>query len=182
MEGQPVLRVEADNAYGNLVQRLPRVQDPRYLSWRWRVDVPNLKADLSQRAADDRAVQLCVMFDMPLDAVPFVERQLLRLASARAGEDLPTATLCYVWDSKLMTGSVLDSVFTRRVRMIVLRGAKAPLHTWFSERRDVRADFLHVFGDEATQVPPIIAVGVGGDSDNTHARSLAYVADVDLSR
>lgn len=182
MQGRPVLRIDADDAYGNLLQKLPKLQDDRYLSWRWRVDVPNLKADLSMRATDDRAVQVCVMFDMPMDAVPFVERQLLRLASARAGETLPTATLCYVWDSKLMAGSVLDSAFTRRLRMIVLRGPKAPLHTWFSERRDLRTDFLHVFGDEATQMPPIIAVAVGGDSDNTHVRSLAYVADLELAR
>jgi len=181
LDGQPVLRIEADNAYGNLTQVLPKLQDGRFLSWRWRVDVPNLKANVYERSADDRAVQVCVTFDLPLDAVPFAERQVFKLAEAATGRTLPTATLCYLWDSKLMIGSVLDDAFSRRLRMVVLRGAKAPLGTWVDERRDVRADFLHVFGDEAKQVPPITGVGVQADSDNTHAHSLAYLADLDLT-
>lgn len=181
LDGQSVLRIDADNSYGNLTQTLPKLKDGRFLSWRWRVDVPNLKANVHERSGDDRAVQVCVTFDLPLDAVPFGERQLFKLAEVSAGQDLPTAMVCYLWDSKLMTGSVLDDAFSRRLRMIVLRGASAPLNTWFDERRDVRADFLHLFGDEAKQVPPITGVGVQADSDNTHVHSLAYLTDLELT-
>jgi hypothetical protein len=64
--------------------------------------------------------------------------------------------------------------------MIVLRGANTPLRAWRSERRDVRADFLLLFGDEATTVPDIVGVGIGADADNTQSRSLAYIADLVL--
>lgn len=179
--GKTVLRVEADNAYGNLVEALPKLQDARFLSWRWRVDKPNPLADVRDRSTDDRAVQLCVEFDLPLDAVPFGERLVVKLASAEAGRPVPTATLCYLWAAKLPAGTVLDDAFSRRLRMIVLRGPNAPLQTWFDERRDIRADFLRLFGDETQQVPPVIGVGVMADSDNTHGHSLAYVADIALT-
>jgi hypothetical protein len=52
--------------------------------------------------------------------------------------------------------------------------------TWRIERRDVRADFIRLFGDEATEMPDIIGVGIGADADNTQSRSLAYIAELVL--
>lgn len=51
---------------------------------------------------------------------------------------------------------------------------------WTSERRDVRADFLRLFGDESEVAPPPRALAVAADADNTQGRSLAYVSDMTL--
>lgn len=174
-DGEPALRIEAKGAYGNLVHALPAGSAARSLGWRWRVDQPNLAADLRQKAGDDLAVKVCLLFDMPLSAVPFIERQLLRLANSRSAEPLPSATLCYVWDAKLAAGTVLDNAYTRRVRYLVLRGPEAALRRWQTEQRDVTADFLQLFGDEARQLPPLLAVAVAGDADNTKGYSLAWL-------
>jgi hypothetical protein len=80
----------------------------------------------------------------------------------------------------LPIGTTLDNAFTRRIRLIVLRGADMAPMTWRIERRDVRADFLRLFGDEATEVPDIIGVGIGADADNTQSRSLSHIADLVL--
>ena len=93
---------------------------------------------------------------------------------------LPAASVCYVWDARLGPGTVLDNAFTRRVRMIVLRGPEAPLHTWQEERRDVWADFLRLFGDEAQLVPPLVGIAIAGDADNTQAHSLGHVGSIAL--
>jgi hypothetical protein len=180
VDGRRVLRVEADRSYGNLVHPLPGGDAGRFLSWRWRVDVPNEHANLRTRAGDDSAAEVCVMFDLPLQAVPFVDRQMVRLARTQSAELLPAATVCYVWDTHLPIGTTLDNAFTRRIRLIVLRGADMAPMTWRIERRDVRADFLRLFGDEATEVPDIIGVGIGADADNTQSRSLSYIADLVL--
>jgi hypothetical protein len=180
VDGRRVLRVEADRSYGNLVHPLPGGDPGRFLSWRWRVDVPNEHANLRTRAGDDSAAEVCVMFDLPLQAVPFVDRQMVRLARTQSAELLPAATVCYVWDTHLPIGTTLDNAFTRRIRLIVLRGADMAPMTWRIERRDVRADFLRLFGDEATEVPDIIGVGIGADADNTQSRSLSYIADLVL--
>jgi Protein of unknown function (DUF3047) len=180
LDGQRVLRIEADRSYGNLVHMLPAGEAGRFLSWRWRVDVPNELANLRTKAGDDSAVEVCVMFDLPLQSVPFVDRQLVRLARSHSTDLLPSATVCYVWDAHFPVGTVLDNAYTRRVRLIVLRGADVAPTTWRSEKRDVRADFLRLFGDEATEVPRIIGVAIAADADNTRGRSLAYITDLVL--
>jgi hypothetical protein len=125
-------------------------------------------------------VKVCVMFDHALEALPFAERQQLRLARLLSGEELPGATLCYVWDPMMPAGSVLPNAYTQRLRWFVLQGRGSPLGEWRSEQRDLRADFLHAFGDEARELPRITAVLVGADADNRGGRGLAHVAALAL--
>lgn len=181
LEGQRVLRVEAQASYGNLAHSLVDLPASAHkLSWRWRLDEPNPASDLLHKAGDDSPVKVCAMFDLPLSALPFVDRQLLRIARLSAGEYLPSASVCYVWDSRLKAGTSLDNAFTRRIREIVLRGPDAPLHQWVSEQRDLAADFLLLFGDETSTVPPLVGVAIGADADNTQTRSVAFVASITL--
>jgi Protein of unknown function (DUF3047) len=176
-DGRRALRIESDRAYGNLVHRLPKVA-PGVLSWRWRVDQPVTGADLRRRATDDAPLKVCAMFALPASSVPFIERQLLRLAESRAGEHLPTATLCYVWnDGTLPDGMLLHNAHTHRVRFIVRHGAR---ERWSEERHDLAADFLRAFGDESKSVPPLEGLLIGADSDNTGARSLAWLDGLSL--
>ena len=180
LDGQRVLRVEAQASYGNLVHPVLEHPNAQRLSWRWRVDEANPGADLRRKDGDDSALKVCALFDLPTAAVPFVERQVLRIARLRSGEILPAASVCYVWDAKLPPGTVLDNAYSRRIRMIVLRGPEAGLHSWHSEQRDVGADFLRLFADEAQTVPPLVGIAIAGDADNTLARSLAYLASITL--
>ncbi len=182
LDGQRVLRIEADASYGNLVHALADtpLAAARHLAWRWRVDDTIEDADLHRKSGDDSPIKVCALFDLPLEAVPFVERQVLRLARAAAGEALPAASVCYVWDARLAAGTTLDNVFSRRIRLVVLRGADAPLRTWFAEQRDIHADFLRLFGDEAKTVPPLLGIAVAADADNTRGHSLSYLSAVTL--
>lgn len=178
LDGLKALRVEADSSYGNLVYPLRLPAQPAALAWRWRADELIDAEDLRTRGGDDVAVKVCVMFDMPLERVPFIERQLLRVARGQTREPVPAATVCYVWDGHLPVGTALDNAFTRRIRYKVLQSGTAHLHQWMSERRNIAADFSELFGAESSEVPPVIGVLVGADADNTHGHSLAHVADV----
>ena len=180
LDAQRALRIEAQASYGNLVHSLADDPQTHSLSWRWRLDEPNLASDLRRKTGDDSPVKVCALFDLPTSAVPFVERQLLRLARTRSSEPLPAASVCYVWDSRLAAGTVQDNAFSRRIRFIVLRGPDAPLRTWVSEQRDVWADFKRLFGDEAENPPPLVGVAVGGDADNTQGRSVAHISTITL--
>lgn len=173
-EGRPVLRVESPASYGNLVHPLAGVRAGE-LSWRWRVERPLAAADLRTRAGDDAVLKVCAMFDMPRDKVPFVERQLLRLAESRMGESLPSATLCYVWDPTWPRGSVVPNAYSARVRYITLGAAGT---AWHAERQDLAADFRRAFGDESATVPPLLSVAVGADADNTGGHGLGWIADL----
>jgi hypothetical protein len=181
IEGAPAVRIEAPASYGNLVHEWPAgaAMPGRFLAWRWRVDRPNPAADLRTKAGDDVAAKVCASFDHPLEAVPFVERQLMRLARSRTGENLPAATLCWVWAAKEAPGDVIDNAYTRRVRYLVLRGSADGTARWADERRDVEADLRRAFGDEiapGAMPPALTALIVGADADNTRATTVAHVA------
>ncbi len=182
VDGKRVLRVEADKSYGILLHPMADAEGGQVLSWRWRVDVPNDASDLRVKSGDDVAAEVCVGFDLPLGVLPFVDRQLLRVARLSSKDHIPAAAVCYVWDAHLAAGTALESVFTRRIRMIVLRGTGTPLGAWSSEKRDVHADFLRLFADEAQTVPPVVGVAIAADADNTKGHSVAYVADVAFVR
>lgn len=183
MNGRKVLRVQANKSYGNLVHDLSLVQAEvgSRLRWRWRLDEPLRGADLRRREGDDSPLKVCALFDMPLDKLGLFERNLLRLARGVSGEKLPSATLCYVWDSTLAPGTLLANAYTARVRLIVVNSSEQALGQWVSHERDLAADFKRAFGEESDTLPPLQAVLVGADADNTGGRSLGWVGDVALS-
>lgn len=182
LDGTRVLQLRANKSYGTLSHALPRrVPGPTAtLQWRWRLEQPLASPNLRSKEGDDVALKVCVMFDMPLERLGFVERNVMRLARARSGEPLPAATLCYVWDPTLSPGTLLPNIYTARVRYLVLNGTEAPLHQWATHSRNLQQDFLKAFGDESPSVPPLIAIVVGADADNTAGTSLGYVGDVVL--
>ena len=184
VQGERALKVSTRASYGTWVHGLNKA-NPGRLQWRWRLDQP-LKggkgvADILTKAGDDAALKVCVMFDHPLDRVPFAQRTLLRIARGVSGEDLPAATLCYVWDSVYPAGLQGANPYTQRVRFITLQGKGAPLAQWQTETRDVAADFANMFADElpaGAAAPQVRAVLIGADSDNTGAQSEAWVRDL----
>jgi len=180
-DGRRALRIEADRSYGNLLHALAPTQASHHLAWHWQVEQPNTAADLRQRSGEDMAVRVCALFDTPLERLSWLDRGLLQAMRLRSGEPVPPASLCYVWDSHLEPGTLVESPFTRRVRFIVLRGPESPLRRWADERRDLDADFVRAFGDESKEVPPLIGVAVGADADNTGLHTVAYVSDVVLT-
>jgi len=184
VDGRAAVRLQAEASYGNLVFDLPgrrapeRVPEPvpDRVRWSWRLDTANPAVDLARKAGDDAAAKVCLAFDLPIERVPFMERQLLRMARSQTGEPLPAATLCWVWGHAEAAGALIDNPYSRRVRVIVLRNRGDELQRWFDEERDIAADWRRAFGDESTDVPALRAVIVGADADNTAGRSVAHVA------
>ena len=181
--GAHVLKVEADDSYGNLVHAMHvKVSDQAMLSWRWRVDKLIDGADLKLRSGEDSAAKVCVSYAFDASKLPFGERAKLALARSSTGEDVPTETLCYVWDNKLPVDTSLVSVFTKRIRFIVLQSGPDKLGQWVTQRRNVAADHRRMFKDESDGVvPDVVDVVVGADADNTHGHGLAYFGDITLT-
>ena len=181
LDGHKALRVEAESSYGNLVHPLRIEPTSAHLAWQWRVDELNDESDIQVRRAEDIALKVCTMWDLPLERMPFGDRQALKFLRSRTSDPVPGATICYIWDAHLPAGTQLDSPFTRRLRYIVLRSGAERLHRWTAEKRDIVADFLKLFGDETREPPPLIGVAVGADADNTRGHSLAHAADIVLA-
>ena len=184
LQGQQVLRVATHDSYGNLIYPLRVPASPAMsLRWRWRVDQLVTKADIRQRSGDDAALKLCISFDYDKSLLSWSERTKLRLAAVNTGEAIPAQTLCYLWDNKQPTGSVLNNAFTSRMRYIVLQSGSEHLGQWMSEQRDLAADYQRAFGDESPQhIPDLLALIVSADADNTHGTGLAYLGDIQLGK
>lgn len=184
VQGEGALKVSTQSSYGTWVHDLPRIA-PTRLQWRWRLDQPltggQNAPDVLRKAGDDAALKVCVLFDHPLDRVPLLERTVLRLARRVSGEDLPAATVCYVWDSAQAAGLQGANPYSRRVRFITLQGLGSPLGAWQNETRQVANDFAQLFADELPQgagAPPVRAVLLGADSDNTGAQSVGWFQSI----
>lgn len=187
VDGERALKVSTASSYGTLVNGWSGPV-PARLQWRWRLDQPlsdaRVPVDILSKAGDDAALKVCVMFDHPMERVPFWERTVLRLARGVSGEALPAATLCYLWDSSHPALTEGANPYSRRVRFISLQGRGAPLARWVNESRDVAQDFARLFADELPRgdqtprdaLPRITTVLIGADSDNTASHSTGWVA------
>ena len=181
--GAKVLKVESDESYGNLVHaiRVP-ITEHGAVAWRWRVDKLPEEADLRARSGEDSAAKLCVFFDFDGSKLSLGERTKLALARSSTGENVPTQSLCYVWDNKLPIDTALASPFTKRIRYIVLQSGPGKLGQWATQRRNLVADYQRMFGDESEgKVPEVTGVSVSADADNTHGHGLSYFGDITLS-
>jgi hypothetical protein len=178
VDGTPVLQVAADASYANLLHPLAGEPAQR-LSWRWRVEQPIERSDLTRKDGDDVPARVCVLFDLPLDRLRFGDRLRVEFGRALFDPNLPAASICYVWDRLLAPGTWLANAYTDRVQMLVLR--QGGYGAWFEESRDLAADFARAFPHEARDgVPPLLAIGISADGDNTGGRSLAYFGDLRL--
>ncbi len=186
VQGEKALKVSTQASYGTWVHELPLVTAGQ-LEWRWRLEQSltsgKIAPNILTKAGDDAALKVCVMFEHSLDNVPFVERTLLRVARSVSGENLPAATICYIWDSVHDAGLQGANPYTKRVRFITLQGKGASTGQWKTESRNLAADFVQLFADElpnnsANSIPKIKAVLVGADSDNTGSKSLGWVNNI----
>lgn len=174
--GTTVLRAEADASMSGLSQNV-RI-DPKanpVIEWRWKVSGVLAKSAFGTKAGDDFAARVYVLFDYDTAKLPFGTRMKLKLARSMYGEAVPTAGLCYVWDSKAPVGTAAWSAYTDRLRMIVVTSGAAQAGQWVTVRRNVAEDFKAAFGED----PPAIAgVAIATDTDNTGEAVTAWYGDI----
>lgn len=171
-----VLQAQADGSMSGLVHpvRVDLRRFPR-LRWQWKIRAPVRQADMTQKSGDDYAARLYVMFDYPLERLPFGTRAKLKLAETLYGQKIPTAALNYVWDNRQPVGTIQPNTWTDRARMIVLRSGAGQAGEWVTETRDLAADFRAAFGEDP---PEVVAVAVATDTDNTGESAQAWYGDI----
>lgn len=178
VDGRTVLKAEANASVSALIH--PVRADPRqtpWLAWSWRVDNLLQKGDILSKEGDDYPARIYVLFDYDVARLPFGERARIRLARLVYGDPIPVAALCYVWDNRQEPGFTTWSAYTNRLRMIVVDSGAVRLKQWQRVQRNVAEDFRQAFGEEA---PPITAVIVAADTDNTRESARAWFGDISL--
>ena len=177
-DGTYVLEAHADNSVSGLMHpiRLDPQRKP-LIEWRWRVDATLEGADIGERHADDSPARIVLSFDGDQLALPLKEQMFAERVKLITGQDMPYATLMYVWDNQRAPETVTPNAHTSRVRKIVVQSGSDGVRSWKVYRRDIVADFTRAFGE-----PPgkLIAVGVMTDSDNTKQKARCLYGDIRL--
>jgi hypothetical protein len=179
IDGIRVVEALADRSVSGLKQRVDI--DPRerpILEWRWRIDAPLAGADVADRYADDAPVRVVLAFDGDVSTLPVREQMFFERAKLLTGQDLPYATLMYVWCNRNEPEAVVPNAHTSRVRKIVVQSGERGAREWLSYRRDIVADYERAFGHSPGR---LIAVGVMSDSDNTKQLSRGWYGDIRVS-
>lgn len=179
-EGRPAMEVRSEGA----ISAMRRVVDERNgpvigLRFSWKVAALLEKADLQDAARSDSPVRIVLAFDGDRSRLSARDQMLSELARSLTGEDMPYATLMYVWSNELPVGTVVNNRRTDRIRKMVIESGPAGLNRWLDYERDVRADYERAFGE-----PPgrLMAVGIMSDSDNTGGSVRAWYGPVALQR
>ena len=144
------------------------------LCWRWFVDAPVAKADMTKKSGDDYAARLYVSFDIPDERMSSGTRFKLRLARSLFGRDVPDAALNYVWDNRHPVGRRQMSPYTDRAQLIVAETGSGRAGQWVTERADVQLDFERAFAGPAKP----IQLAIASDTDNTGSIARAAFADI----
>lgn len=178
-DGRRALKVSTDRSMSILRQRLQDApMSPGTLRFSWQVSAVYSKADLGVVGQDDAPVRIVLAFDG--DRSKLSRRTLMQSELSRAllGEDLPYATLTYVWCNTRPVGTVMVSPRTDRVRKIVVESGAQNVGRWRDYERNVAADFRRAFGEEPG---PLIGIALMTDADNTGEQIDAWYGALRLS-
>jgi hypothetical protein len=145
------------------------------LCWRWYIDGPVAKADMTKRSGDDYAARVYIAFDMPDEALSGSTRFKLKMARSMFGKSIPDAAVVYVWDNSHPVGTARKSSYTDRSQLIVADSGSGRAGTWVTKRADVAADFARAFGNKPGKP---VQLAVASDGDNTKSKGRAAFADI----
>jgi len=168
---------KSGSAWGHKVP--PELANKRSLKWQWFISATPKQSALGNKATDDFAARVFVLFDYPLAKVPFGRRLAIRLARL-IYDNVPAAAICYVWLPGEQAERMQASPYTSRLQMIVA-SAKPADGQWEKQSRDVKADFQRAFGAEFGQgMAPIDALVLSSDTDQTGGRVDTGFSNVSL--
>jgi hypothetical protein len=179
-DGRDAIAVRAV-ASVSMLRRPVRIEPADLGSVRFSWRVPELIAgsDMAVREADDSPVRIVLVFEGDRSGFSPRDRMLSELARAVTGEELPYATLMYVWCNQREPGTVIPSPRTGRIRKLVVESGATSLDRWLDYERDIRADYQKVFGE-----PPgaLVGIGIMSDSDNTRSTTSAWYGPLRFGR
>lgn len=177
-QGRQSLRADSEGSASMLRQKL-HIEPSRLgrLTFEWQVHALIAEADMRQRETEDSPVRLILAFDGDRQKFSPKNAMLSELSRALTGEDMPYATLMYVWSNQQPAETVIVNPRTDRVRKIVVESGADRLQQWVRYERQIRADFEKAFGE-----PPgaLLGLAIMTDTDNTQGKTRAWYGEIRL--
>ena len=178
--GRTVVRASADGSASGLIHKLQL--DPKaypLLTWRWKTTGLIPSADNTQKHTEDSPVRVVVTFEGDYDRLSLDDRLFFDNIRLVSGQQMPYATLMYIWENRAPRDAVIPNRHTSRVRMIVAESGREKVGRWQEVTRNVYEDYRRAFGEEPGR---ITAIGIMTDTDNTGENIHAYYGDMHFHR
>ena len=162
LDGVTVLTADSHAAASGLFkQQVIDLDQTPFLNWSWRIGKRLSGLNEQSKVGDDYAARVYV-----------VVKGGLAFWQTRA--------INYVWAGNTQKDSVWANAFAGdHAMMLALRGPEAPLNIWQTEKRDIRADFKQLLGQN---IQSIDAVAIMTDTDNSGGQVSAAYGDIWFSK
>lgn len=172
--------VASASSSASVLRQSVRVEPPflQDIAFSWKVKQLIPGADLTRRETHDSPVRLVLAFEGDRSEFSMKNAMLSELSLTLTGEEMPYATLMYVWCNACAKETLYVNPRTDRIREIVLETGSENVGQWLSYQRDIQADYLKAFG----QAPgALVGVGIMTDTDNTRQSAVAWYGPVSLT-
>ena len=179
-QGKTVLSASSKTSASGLAVKLrPRQAANLLLQWEWKALNPIINADNADSYADDAPLRILVAFDGNKSKLPLKEKMTFEMANLISGQEMPYATLMYIWSGKSPVGTIITNAHTSRIKMIVVDSGWDNLGQWHKHQRDLAADYKKAYGEAPGEV---IGIALLTDTDNTKSETRAFYGDIELIR
>jgi hypothetical protein len=177
-DGRDVVAVMAASSASMLRSKV-RIEPAELGSVRFSWKVPELisGADMAARDADDSPVRVVLFFEGDRSRFSARDAMMAELMRAVTGEEMPYATLMYVWCNRRAPGALITNPRTARVRTFVVESGAGRLNQWLQYERDIATDFRRAFGEEPGA---LLGMAIMTDSDNTRSMARAWYGPLRL--
>ncbi len=145
------------------------------LKWRWNINNLIKNADINSKSGDDYPARLYLTFDYDINRLSSTARFKAKMYAFLNGELPPLATISYIWDNKTPVNTIQSSIYTDRVKMIVIQSGASKLQQWLSEERNIVDDYVAAFGEKPSR---ITGIAIMTDTDNTGGKATTYFGDI----
>lgn len=158
IEGIQALKADSNAAASGLFceQRIDLQKTP-IMNWRWRVENRLANVNEQTKTGDDFAARVYVVVSGGLIF-------------------WNTKAINYVWASTSPKDKTWPNPFAGdHVMMVAMRSSSDKIGTWYTEKRNIRADFKKLMG---VDVPYIDAVAIMTDTDNAKGKASSCYGDI----
>jgi len=155
--GRRALFADSQGGASGLYREIPvDLNRTPWLNWSWRVDMVLSGVDERSKTGDDYPARVYVVV-------------------SGGAAFWKTRSLVYAWSSYQRVGATWNNAFTSKARVMALRSGTKDAGRWVSEKRDIRADFRQLFGED---ISAIDAVALMTDTDNSGQSATAWYGDI----
>ena len=158
-DGGRVLHLKSQDEHSTIARDITgkvNLKETPILEWTWKATILPTGGDLRRKETTDMAAQLYVVWP-------------------RFPELLRSRIIGYVWDATTPAATIVKSQKTGTVTFVVARSGSADLGKWVTERRNVVADYVKIFG-EFPEDPKVITISI--DSNDTHSTAESFIGPI----